>query len=357
LLAQMPTEERLRMPGWWPTKGTFPRDEFVGAAVCAQCHASVAASQQQHAMARSSRAAGDSDVLRARAGSSFRLGPYSYQIVRTENDTFGYSVTDGVESLSGPLTWAFGTGKVGQTYLAQEHEDIREIRFSFFQTSQTFDVTPNQSQVVVSSLDRAAGRIVGEGELRRCFGCHATASTTSDRFDPSRMVLGVTCEACHGPGANHVAVEKGGLDAGAGSILNPKRLKPADQVDFCGACHTSWWDATLSGSKGVATVHFQPYRLQNSACWGRGDARLTCVACHDPHRPLVRDAAFYDQKCLSCHVSANEKPTADRPGSACPKNTKECVTCHMPRQESPDMHFEFADHQIRIAKPGARFPD
>ena len=33
------------------------------------------------------------------------------------------------------------------------------------------------------------------------------------------------------------------------------------------------------------------------------DSRLTCIACHDPHEPLVRDASFYDQECLSCHSS------------------------------------------------------
>ena len=357
MLDQLPTEERLRKPGWWPTKGSPPREEFVGSATCAQCHASLVASQQQHAMARSSTPAADSDILRSHMGRSFRLGPYSYEITRTDDGAFRYSVTDGAQSISDVITWSFGTGKVGQSYLAEEKGTIREVRFSFFSTTQAFDVTPNQSTANARSLDRAAGRIVPAVELRRCFGCHTTASTTSDRFDPNRLMLGVTCEACHGPGADHVAVKKGGLDAGTGLILNPSRLTPADQVDFCGACHTSWWDVVLSGTKGVANVHFQPYRLQNSRCWGKGDDRLTCVACHDPHRPLVREAAYYDQKCLSCHVAASETPNAERPGRACPTSAKDCVTCHMPRHESPTMHFEFADHQIRIARPGEPFPD
>jgi len=154
-----------------------------------------------------------------------------------------------------------------------------------------------------------------------------------------------------------VAVKKAGVEAGAGLIMNPGRLEPADQVDFCGACHTAWWDVKLLGTTGLPNVRFQPYRLENSRCWGKGDARLTCVACHDPHRPLVRDAAFYDQRCMSCHVAAGAKPTADHPGRPCPKSTKDCVTCHMPKYEAPDMHFEYTDHQIRIAQPGAPFLD
>jgi hypothetical protein len=77
------------------------------------------------------------------------------------------------------------------------------------------------------------------------------------------------------------------------------------------------------------------------------------VACHDPHVPLVREAASYDARCLSCHVpaasgAAPAKPTNDRPGRACPVARESCVTCHMPKYEAPGMHHEFTDHRIRI---------
>ena len=38
-------------------------------------------------------------------------------------------------------------------------------------------------------------------EIKRCFGCHTTASTTSGTFDPEHAFWGVTCEACHGAGS------------------------------------------------------------------------------------------------------------------------------------------------------------
>ena len=85
-------------------------------------------------------------------------------------------------------------------------------------------------------------------------------------------------------------------------MATPRRLDPAASVDFCGACHSTWWDVTLAREKGIAVLRSQPFRLQSSRCWGEGDARLTCVACHDPHRPLVRDSRAYDGRCPSCHV-------------------------------------------------------
>jgi RNA polymerase sigma factor (sigma-70 family) len=142
------------------------------------------------------------------------------------------------------------------------------------------------------------------------------------------------------------------------AILNPAKLDPAASVDFCGACHATFWDVKLANEQGIAALRSQPNRLQSSRCWGAGDARLTCVACHDPHVPLVREAASYDTRCLSCHVQAAAssttpaRTTPDHPGRACPVARESCVTCHMPKYDAPGMHHEFTDHWIRIVRAG-----
>jgi hypothetical protein len=74
------------------------------------------------------------------------------------------------------------------------------------------------------------------------------------------------------------------------------------------------------------------------------------VACHDPHRPLVREAGSYDGRCLACHVQGGAKATADRPGKACPTPSSGCTGCHMPKYEVPEMHFQFTDHLIRTVR-------
>lgn len=355
---QLSTPERLRKPGWWPTKGSAARNEFVGPGACAECHASLSEGQKLHSMALTSMPAAKSEILRKDKGESFRIGNYTYSLTHTADGSIAYSVSDGTQTMSGPVHWAFGTGKVGQSYLSEENGKFREMRFTYFRGLHTFDLTPNQTLSTATSLEKATGRIVPDDEIRRCFGCHTTASAGQDKFDPAHAMLGVSCEGCHGPGANHVAAQKGGIETGTGLIFNPRRLKPADQVDFCGSCHISWWDATLQGSFGVANVRFQPYRLENSKCWSKGDPRITCVACHNPHEPLVHDVSYYDQKCLSCHITkAAAKPTADHPGRACPVETKNCVTCHMPKTFLPEMHVDYSDHMIRIVRKGETFPN
>jgi hypothetical protein len=353
--AQVATEDRLRKQGWWPTKGSFPASSYVGSGVCARCHADLASAQPTTSMAKTATRAAASELL-LKYPLSYKLGIYSYQAARS-GETATYSVADGTNSFSTPLRWAFGI-RMGQSFLFERNGGIFMAPLTYYPEVGTWDFTVDQPHSVPDSLEKAVGRHLSDSEVRGCFNCHNTASTTSDRFDPENSTPGLTCEACHGPGADHVSAVKAGLaEQGNTMILNPRHLNPVESIDFCGACHRTWWDVTLSGSTGITSLRFPPYRLENSRCWGKGDARLTCVACHDPHRPLEREAAAYDPRCLSCHVnSPGAKPTADHPGAACPVARKECVNCHMQKTQVVDIPVKFTDHQIRVIRANHPIP-
>jgi hypothetical protein len=295
----------------------------------------------------------------------FLSGPYNFRISASGDDRV-YSVSDGTNSRRQLLSWAFGAGEVGQTYIFQREGKFFESRVSFYPALQGLDLTLGHNALLANDLSEALGRAMADPEIRLCFGCHTTASTTRGRFDAAGLIAGVTCEACHGPGAKHIAAMKQGqMKRGLQVIFNPRKLDPVDSVDFCGACHRTAWDVALVNTVGIANIRFQPYRLEKSRCWGHGDARLTCVACHDPHQPLVRDAAAYDKQCLSCHRSGTAavqdttaaKAAGDHPGSACPAGVNKCVTCHMAKYEIPGSHAQFTDHWIRVVRANAGYPD
>lgn len=111
-------------------------------------------------------------------------------------------------------------------------------------------------------------------------------------------------------------------------------------------------NVVLTVPKGTKTARFEPYRLQDSKCWGKdGDARLICTACHDPHKALKRNAEGYDGACLRCHPESKEEERVTKlPGKACPVGKSECVTCHMANVYIPEMHHSFHDHKIRILR-------
>src|SRR5438093_1019853 len=87
-----------------------------------------------------------------------------------------------------------------------------------------------------------------------------------------------------------------------------------------------------------------------SASLKGADGRITCTACHNPHRPLVQDPLAYDARCLSCHVTAGADPKHERPGRACKVGGTGCTACHMPKYEVPEMHHSFTDHLIRVVR-------
>jgi hypothetical protein len=362
LAAQLSTEDHLADPGFWPTSTASSRQDFIGPAGCQGCHAAEVASQATNAMARNLVHAGDSTALLSHPRLTFKVGDYRYLIESRPGHSL-YSVTDGKVSLSSPLLWAFGTPRVGQSYLFKKDDGhFYEARVTYFPSLQALGFTPSRALAAPKDTEEAMERQVPEPEVRRCFGCHTTASDIGDSFNEATLIPGVTCEACHGAGLKHAGDMKeflAGKQAATTTIFNSAHLSPSDQVDFCGACHGTWWDVKLSGTKGVSTTRSAPYRLVTSKCWGtKGDARLVCTACHDPHQPLQTEASSYDHACLKCHVNdAATQLTADHPGKPCPVAKKDCTSCHMPKEYVPEMHDNFTDHRIRIAKAGGSFPE
>jgi hypothetical protein len=354
----LPTDLRIQGAGWWPRNSDAPRDAYAGTAVCAKCHSDKASAQSATAMAHASVLAAESEVLRRHPNLAFNLGPYAYKL-ESAGDKNVMSIGKDSDTRSQNLLWGIGFGRMGQTYLYRQNGDFYESHLSFFSAIDGLDITAGHERSVPKGVDEALGMRQPPGEIERCFSCHTTASKAKSEFNPDHAFAGVTCEGCHGPGAAHVASINS--QQGVGSIFNPSLLPPVDAVDFCGSCHRTWQDVVGSGLTGVGTfnVRFAPYRLENSKCWQKTQSGLlTCAACHDPHQPLVHDVASYDSRCLQCHAPKSRGSSiVGIHAKACPVSAKNCVSCHMPKVQPPNLHSDFTDHWIRVVKRGAPYPE
>jgi Cytochrome c554 and c-prime len=351
------TPDRWQAAGWWPTKGTPSLREYVGPGACTKCHAEIAASQQKTPMFNAARRPADLPHLQQRGPLSFSDESYDYTFSPGPNET-KISVKNKTSAVSATVGWVFGAN--AQTYVLKQDDVFLESRLSYYPGLAGLDITPGHKAAAPGNISQALGDPVDHEVIRRCFGCHSTASTVAGNFDPEHAMLGVTCEACHGPGLQHVTAEEIAPDqSSTGAMLNPERLSPVDSVDFCGACHRTPVDVAVFMPRhmGISIIRLQPYRLERSLCWGAsGDSRITCMACHDPHKPLVRESTAYDAKCLKCHAEVGSRPS-EKLEPACKVSTKDCVSCHMPKFEIPNVHATFTDHFIRVVRPGAKFPE
>jgi len=297
----------------------------------------------------------DSDpLLKSHPQLSFHRGSYTYNVETKGNQTV-YSVTDGTRTISLPVHWNFGKG--AQTWVLEKDGELYESMVSYYPSIDGLEITTGDQDLTPQDLDEAVGRKLKKGESKDCFGCHSSNAISNGELTLQTLDPGVTCEHCHtGATAHMIAAQAGEFDTPPPDL---RKLPAEDISNFCGQCHRRWETVVRSNWRGEVDVRFQPYRLANSQCFDGTDPRISCIACHDPHQELVTAETFYDGKCLACHASKS----ASTPGGghndakACTVATANCVSCHMPKVKLPNGLVTFHDHEIRIVKPGAPYPD
>ncbi len=241
-----------------------------------------------------------------------------------------------------------------------------------------------------------------------CVFCHNVApdparDPETGHFATTVAELGIACEACHGPGAEHVArnadpdrrARLAGHAAADPTIVNPARLSPERAADLCGRCHGQrladdvgpfltrgdpfvpgddlalesaplWRDTALRGdpsafaarfwADGTARLTAYEYQgLLQSPCAMRGP--MTCTSCHgmhegDPRGQIrARFAAQPDHQCTGCHRQLATGAALAAHAHHDPAGAgARCVSCHMPRivYGVLDVH---RSHRIEVPDP------
>jgi len=312
---------------------------------CATCHDQQGHAQPQTSMAHALELPAANLVLQAHPHLVYRHGAYTWT-VEHHGDGYTYSVTDGSNTISLPIVWALGAKS--QTWVLEYNGHLYESLVSYFPGIDGLDLTMGDDRLQPATLVDAMGRLLANSEVRPCFQCHATAAVANDDIQFRSLVPGVQCEHCHTGAAQHAAdIVQGKLDS-----VPPKlgRLSAEGVANFCGQCHRSFADVTRGRMFGQVDVRFQPYRLSLSKCFDGSDKRISCLACHDPHREVSHDDASYDPKCTACHQQSGK-------ARLCPVAKSGCAGCHMQKVQLPGGHSLFTDHFIRIPHSGESYPD
>jgi Flp pilus assembly protein TadD len=232
-----------------------------------------------------------------------------------------------------------------------------------------------------------------------CAECHSTNVKKGfvageNRYETTFSEIDVSCEACHGPGSNHVAwakaVERGqakkedadkGLevilkDPGgkAGWIIDPKtglakRSVPRTsrtEIETCARCHArrSVVAAEYVYGRPLLDTH-RPALLEEGLYHPDGQildevyeygsflqskmhaAGVSCSDCHDPHSLKVAGGA--DRVCAGCHAAEKFETPAHHFHKAASSGAR-CTSCHMPTRDFMVIHGRH-DHSFRVPRP------
>ena len=328
--------------------------EFLGRQGCAGCHPAQAEAQARSAHAKALSRPADHPLSRQfpTAETLTRPPDFRYRYESSE-DGLRVDAASGDQVRRTVVDWAFGAGDQAVTFVSRiDDQWYVEHYWTFYTSTGAYGPTPGHQVTEADDLGQALGVMYRtfspQTEMLRCFRCHTTGPLEwGDGLSIEPSEPGVQCEACHGAGAGHAALAAAGtLDSARPGIANPGRLAPDALLEACGECHRPpAEDPAGIDYRDPWNVRHQPLYLVRSACYLRSGA-LTCMNCHDPHAPLVRDdAAHYDARCMSCHSS-------EGPCNAGKAN--DCASCHMPAVE-PQEGLRFTNHWIGVFPAGESY--
>jgi len=351
-----------------------PSNRYVGDAACRKCHATAFQNYARVSMSRSFETIAGATPIEDWTGRN-RLyhKPSDQYFVMTAHDGRFFQRryqldTRGneVNSLELEIQYAIGSGNHERDYIHRlPSGEFVQFPVVWYAAEKRWGMAPGYDRPDHDGFSRRINY--------RCIFCHAgypDISSGADRSEsqlslfPQVMPSGVSCERCHGPGQLHASNTR------AESIVNPAKLDRKHQMDVCLQCHLETTSAALPNSvlkvgrdifsfragealesyaayfdypKGAGhdddfNIVHQGYGLAKSQCFVKSS--MTCLTCHDPHRPADNPQTFYNAKCATCHRMDVRVHGED------------CVGCHMPKRRTDDIvHVIMSDHYIQRRPP------
>ncbi len=369
-----------------------PAAMFVGSAACAGCHpreaAAHRASDHAHAMAPATPATVLGDFAAVPAiepggapGAFVRRGDRFFVRARGPDGTPGEF----------PVLYTLGVRPLQQYLLPLDGGRLQVFGLAW-------DTRPRAAGGQRWFAPAPAGPAGGAPSWTRrdqtwnfaCAECHTTGlrkgyDPATDAYASAWAEPGVGCEACHGPGAAHVAWARGGVRADAAGSGIPVSFRgdrvrwvpgdpprpagpstPSGEVEACGRCHARRQPiAPYEPGRPLLDTHvpallvpglyfpdgqirdevYEYGSFVQSRMYGAG---VTCSDCHEPHSGALRAAG--NALCTRCHAPARFDGPAHHHHRSGSEGAR-CVACHMPARIYMAVDPR-RDHAFAVPRPG-----
>ena len=363
-----------------------PNPGYVEADVCRSCHVRIYESYQKTTMGQAFYLPRpDKAIADWSQNNTYYHEPSKrhYEMTERDGDLFMRryqkdSQGREVHVLEKQVTHVMGSGKRALTYIHRSPDGrMIELPVGWYSQEKRWAMSPGYDKPDHAGFTRAI--------TNRCMFCHNGYPLVLPKADrpgwdhdprfPEALPMGIDCQRCHGPGAEHVreASQPESLERVRSTIVNPGRLSNERQLEVCMQCHLDTPFRTPKSIRrfGRKFYSYRPgeplgeyaavfdyaagtghdddfeivgaaYRMRKSACFAKSDGALTCTSCHDPHRPVpvAERVQHYREACRTCHSGESHFEQPD------------CISCHMPERRTEDVvHVVMTDHLIQRHKP------
>jgi len=201
-----------------------------------------------------------------------------------------------------------------------------------------------------------------------CAECHSTDlkknyDWMADTFHTTWSSINVSCEACHGPGKQHVDWAEGPAKGTDYYVIGDSTQR--SQIDHCGPCHSRRAKLTQNMEPGkafeeqyllqTATPEFyhpdgqimeEDYVIGSFLQSKMYNYGVKCSDCHNSHSMELKLSG--NDLCMQCHdPKFNSQEHHFHPAGT---ESALCVNCHMTGQTYMGNDFR-RDHSFRIPRP------
>ncbi len=397
--------------GWWtnhrpqslssaaaPPAATSAPATFVGAGACAGCHGRETAAWQNSQHAKAMQHATVDTVLGDFNNSRFNYGGIVSTFFRRDGKFLVN--TDGTDGALADfeILYTFGLYPLQQYLVAFPDGRMQALSIAWDARPKDqgggrwYHLYPNDR---ITYKDPLHWTGLNQNWNWMCADCHTTKldrnyNVAANTYATNWKEINVACEACHGPGSNHMAWAKHApgsekladhglivaLDerrgvtwtrvAATGNAIRSAPLESERELGVCAQCHSR--RAALAPGMNHDGRFFDTHEialLSEHLYFADGQQRdevydvgsflqskmhahgVTCSDCHDPHSGQLR--APGNAVCAQCHATVKyDVPahTLHMAGSA----GAQCAACHMPTRNYMLIDPRH-DHSIRIPRP------
>jgi predicted CXXCH cytochrome family protein len=383
----------------------------VTSADCAACHDHEYTSWHRSYHRTMTRDASPEDVKGDFSGALLRHQGLTTRLTRDGDDFFMETVSpdrallraragDGVDGA--PPSVRFRVDRLVGSHWLQEYLHLapngRYVRLPVLYHLGERRWLPSKTAFLTPDTDDFWSQSRGAAWNDSCLYCHNTGPTKNPErgprgevvgYDTTVAELGIACEACHGPGGEHVRLERRSPPPDSDpAIVHPARLPVPRRDEVCARCHgalvpkPSAWDpvtqrdpfvpgqeltrynhlfwseaeqAELVGRRPPSdrpprpgptdgrfwgdgtplTTALEYNGMALSACYQNGRGRLSCLSCHTMHGNdpsfMLKPGMRTNEACYQCHgdyrarLAEHTRHAPDSAGSL-------CYNCHMPYQ-------------------------
>lgn len=349
----------------------IPDSYFLGDNNCKECHQQEFKDWQGSHHDKAMQVADSLSVLAGFDGEKFTSQGVSSHFFK--KDTSYYVNTEGPDGKyhDYKIVYTFGIIPLQQYIVKFPDGHFQCLRTAWDSVkNKWFDLYPDFKVVHSEWLHWSRG---GLNWNNMCSDCHSTNvrknyDQETHGYNTKYAIINVSCEACHGPGKQHVEdVKRLGEDyTSTGTLQMTLNTAPKELVDACARCHMRREQFSKAFNfEGTMLDHYFPQLIESPIYYPDGQIldedyvygsfiqskmyknNIACNNCHNSHSLKLR---FEDNAlCAQCHVPENY----DTPKHHFHKMDTEgalCINCHMPGRYYMGNDFR-RDHSFRVPRP------